>query len=160
MHPTKKKWRMQRIIIALVVFGSAVNASVASNESEVMAPVHQFVDSFNKGNVSTAPAGCSDVTSIIDDFPPFGWRGADACSKWMETYKTFAAANGIADMVITLGDPKHMDIVGDRAYVVVPADYTLKKAGKVVKKADSMLTIALQRGASGWRITAWAWTDG
>jgi hypothetical protein len=151
---------MQKIIIALVVFGSATASSVASNESEVLAPVHQFVDSFNKGDVTTAPAGCSDVTSIIDDFPPFGWQGAGACAKWMDSYKTFAAANGIADMVITLENPKHVDIVDDRAYVVVPANYTLKKAGKIVKKTGSILTIALLKGASGWHITAWAWADG
>ena len=151
---------MQRILIALLVFGSAVEASVASNESEAMAPVHQFVNTFNKGDATSAPAGCSDVTSIIDDFPPFGWHGTDACAKWMDSYKAFAAANGIADMVITLGNPRHIDIVEDRAYVVVPANYTLKKAGKIVKKRGSILTVALLRGASGWHITAWAWADG
>jgi hypothetical protein len=35
-----------------------------------MDPVHQFVESFNKGDATTAKAGCADVTSIIDDFPP------------------------------------------------------------------------------------------
>jgi hypothetical protein len=151
---------MHKLVIALVVFGSTTAASVASNEPEVLAPIQQFIDSFNKGDVTTAPAGCSDVTSIIDDFPPFGWQGADACAKWMASYKSFAAANGIAEMVITLQSPKHIDIVGDRAYVVVPANYTLKKAGKIVKATGSILTIVLLKGASGWRITAWAWADG
>src|SRR6516165_1685427 len=151
---------MQKTIIALVLFGSATAASVASNESEVLAPVHQFAESFNKGDVTAAPAGCSDVISIIDDFPPFGWQGTDACAKWMDSFKAFAAANGITDMVITLENPTHVDIVDDRAYVVVPANYTLKKAGKIVKKTGSILTIVLLKGASGWHLTAWAWADG
>jgi hypothetical protein len=85
---------MQKIIIALVMFGAAIEVLPASNESEVMAPIRQFVDSFNNGDATTTPAGCSNVTAIIDDFSPFGWHGADACAKWMESYKAFAAANG------------------------------------------------------------------
>jgi hypothetical protein len=27
----------------------------------------------------------------------------------------------------------------------------------VVKENGSILTVALQKGAAGWRITAWAW---
>ena len=29
-------------------------------------------------------------------------------------------------MIITLGSPRHVDVAADRAYVVVPASYTIK----------------------------------
>ena len=48
-------------------------------------------------------------------------------------------------------------ITADRAYVVVPANYTFKKNGKLVKETGSMFTFALQKGEAGWRITGWAW---
>jgi hypothetical protein len=59
--------------------------------------------------------------------------------------------------MVTIGQPRHIDITADRAYVVVPANYTFKKKGKLVKETGSILTLALQRGEAGWRITAWAW---
>ena len=65
--------------------------------------------------------------------------------------------NGISDGVVTLHKPRHTDITADRAYVVVPSDYTFKKNGKVVKETGSMFTFALQKGATGWRITGWSW---
>ncbi|MGB8340985.1 MAG: hypothetical protein WCE51_05305, partial [Chthoniobacterales bacterium] len=38
-----------------------------------------------------------------------------------------AKKRGITDGIVTLHEPRHIDIAGDRAYVVVPADYTFKK---------------------------------
>ena len=98
------------------------------------APVHQFVESFNNGDVSTNAAGCANVTSLIDDFPPHEWYGAGACSRWMRDYNADAKKSGLSAMVITLGTPRHIDITADRAYVVVPVYYTNKRHGKEAKK--------------------------
>ena len=149
---------MNRMLIALVMAVAAAGPSLASEESDVMVPVHQFVDSFNKGDTKTAAAACADQTSIIDEFPPQEWHGAGACSTWMNDFDADAKKNGITDGMVTLSKPRHIDISGDRAYVVVPANYTYKKKGKPAKEIGSMLTIALQKGATGWRMTGWAWT--
>jgi hypothetical protein len=123
-----------------------------------MVPVHQFVDGFNKGDVQSALAACADQTSIIDEIPPHEWHGAGACSSWAGDFDADAKKNGITDGIVTIGNPRRVDITADRAYVVVPANYTFKQKGKVVKETGSMLTLALQKGAAGWRITGWAWT--
>jgi ketosteroid isomerase-like protein len=54
--------------------------------------------------------------------------------------------------------PRHVDVTGDRAYVVVLANYTFKQKGKLVKETGSLLTIALQKSGGGWRIIEWAWS--
>jgi hypothetical protein len=113
-----------------------------------------------KGDATTVTEGCSSVTSIIDDFPPHEWHGPGACPKWMESYRVFTKEHGLADMVITLGHPRHIDIAADRAYVVVPANYTIKNHGKLVRKTNSMVTFALEKSANVWRIIGWAWADG
>jgi hypothetical protein len=90
-----------------------------------MAPVHQWVDGINKGDMKAATAACADQTSIIDDFRPHEW---------------------------------HIDITADRAYVVVPATYSYKEKGTLVKEPGSIWTLALKKDEAGWRITGWAWT--
>jgi hypothetical protein len=147
------------MLIALAVSFLGPGTSVASESADVMVPVHQLFDSFNRGDATTSAAGCADVESIIDDFPPHEWHGAGACAKWMNGYKAYAKENGIADMIITLSNPRHIDITGDLAYVVVSANYTLRQQGKVVSKANSILTFALRRSSTGWRIIGWAWAD-
>jgi len=148
---------MHRMLVALAVIALAAGSPAASQETDVMVTVNQFVDGFNKGDTKAALAACADQTSIIDEFPPYEWHGAGGCQKWMNDYDSDAKKNGITDGVVTLSKPRHVDVTGDRAYVVIPSNYTFKKKGTQVEESGSMLTFALQKGAAGWRITGWAW---
>ena len=60
--------------------------------------------------------------------------------------------------MVKLAKPKHVDVSGDHGYVVVPANYNYKQDGRTVAENGSLLTVALQKGADGWRITAWTWS--
>jgi len=148
---------MRRTSIALAVAALAVLPTAASAQTDVMVPVRQFVDAFNKGDSTTAAATCADQVSIIDEFPPHEWHGAGGCMTWMHAYNVDAEKNGITDGIVTLGTPSHIDLSTDRAYVVVPANYIFKKKGKPVREIGSILTLALRKGSTGWRITGWAW---
>lgn len=149
---------MQKIATALVVAVFSTGPALAADKDDVMVPVRQFVDGFNKGDAKTALAACAEQTSIIDEIPPHEWHGAGACSAWANDFDADAKKNGITDGVVTLGKPRHVDVSGDHAYVVVPANYSFKQKGKPAKETGSTLTIALQKGANGWRMTAWTWT--
>ncbi len=147
---------MHEIFVALVV-AILAQGPTAAEKAAVMVPVRQFADAFNKGDTKTAAAACADQTSILDEFPPHEWHGAGACLQWMNDYDADARKNGITDGFVTLGTPRHLDISADRAYVVIPSDYAFKLKGKAVKETGSMFTVALHKGAAGWRITGWAW---
>ncbi len=148
MHPL-------RGAIALMIVSTAPLAAQAN--TAVLTPVHQFVDAFNAGDAKTAAATCATQTSIIDEFPPHEWHGTGACAVWMRDYDANAAKEGIAGGVVTLGAPTHVDVSGDRAYIVIPSDYTFTQRGKPMKETGSMFTFALRRTAAGWRITGWSW---
>lgn len=147
-----------KILYALTVVVLATLPMAATEKTDAMAAVRQFVDSFNKGDVKAAAAICADETSIIDEFPPHEWHGAGACAQWMNDYDADAKKNGITDGIVTLSAPRHIDVTADRAYVVVPANYTFKEKAKPVQEIGSLLTVSLQKGAGGWRITGWAWS--
>jgi hypothetical protein len=134
--------------------------AAASEKTDVMATLHQFLDGANKGDMKSALAVCAAPSSIIDEFPPYAWQGATACADWATDFDSDNKKNGITEGVVATGTPKHVDITGDRAYVVVPATFSFKKNGKRTTESGSTLTVALQKVAEGWRITAWAWTKG
>jgi ketosteroid isomerase-like protein len=149
---------MYKIFVAIAVSVLTAGPVAAFDDNrDVMTVVRQFVDGFNKGEVKTAVAACSEQTSIIDEFPPHEWHGAGACLNWANDYDADARKNGITDGVVTLRSPRHIDITGDRAYVVVPVNYTFKKKGALIKEVGSTFTIALQKEKDAWRITGWAW---
>ncbi|MDE3134994.1 MAG: nuclear transport factor 2 family protein [Acidobacteriota bacterium] len=149
---------MYRILIALVAVTLVSAPAAASEKTDVMATVRQFVMAFNQGDAKTAAAACAAEAYIIDEFPPHEWHGEGACAKWMNDYDADARKNGITDGSVTLGTPLHVDVTADRAYLVVPANYTFNQKGKRVRETGSTLTVVLQKMGAGWRIIAWAWT--
>jgi|SRR5580704_10619483 hypothetical protein len=151
---------MYKLLIALSAAALAPFLAAQTSGTErtaVLAPVHQFIDGLNKGDAKMATAACADETSILDDFPPHEWHGTGACTKWLSDFDADAKKSGITDFVVTLGKPSHVDITGDRAYVVVPANYTLTQKGKQVSEVGSIMTLTLKKSSSGWRINGWSW---
>ena len=151
---------MLRALLAVMLLTLLYIPAAAQDKDKgaVTTTVQHFVDSFNKGDTATAKAVCADQTAIIDEFPPYQWNGTGACAKWMADYDTDAKKNSITDGVVNLGTPRHVDVAGNRAYVVVPADYAYKEKGKPVKETASTLTIVLTKSGTGWRISAWTWS--
>lgn len=151
---------MQKVTIAFVLMLMAAGLAVAAEnpeQSAVMKTVNQFVGGFNKADSKAMLVTCAHQASIIDDFAPHTWQ---SCSAWWNDYNSWAKKDGAADGIVTLGDPKHVDITGDRAYVVVPATFAYKQNGKPMKQDGAMWTLVLQKSTAGWRITAWTWTMG
>jgi hypothetical protein len=138
----------------------AVPPAKASEKTNVIATVEQYMGSINKGDKDAMIAVCAAQASIIDDFPPHAWQGATACADWWNDNEAFGKKNGITDENIALREPRHTEITGDRAYVVVPTTYTYKQHGKPVTETGAVWTIALQKVPAGWRITGWAWAEG
>ena len=148
---------MNGIAIGLLAAALAAGPAIAAEKDDVMLPIRQFVDGFNKGDVKSAVAACAEQTSIIDEFPPYEWHGAGGCAAWMRDYDSYATKQGISNGHVTLGSPKHVDIAGDRAYVVIPSSYVFKRDGKMLEEKGSFFTFALRKEAGGWRIASWSW---
>ena len=150
---------MKKIIMALAMAALTAGPAAATDKSDVMSVIHQWVDGFNKGDAKSASAACADQTSIIDDFPPHEWHGSGACAKWFSEFQAATKAEEGTDYVCTLGKARHLEVTADHAYVVIPAGLAYNKKGAAVKET-STITMSLQKGPSGWRITGWSWADG
>jgi ketosteroid isomerase-like protein len=149
---------MHRIFSLLVVAVLAAAPAVATDKSDVMSVIHQWVDAFNKGDAKSATAACADQTSIIDDFPPHEWHGTGACAKWFSDFQVFAKVGGMTETVVTVGKPTHVEVTADVAYVVAPTTISFSQKDKPVKDLG-IITLSLKKSAPGWRITGWAWAD-
>jgi ketosteroid isomerase-like protein len=145
------------MLAAVFLVGVSYAQTSESAQNAVMASVHRFVDGFNKGDTKTIKASCADETSILDEFPPHEWHGAGACLRWVNDYDSDAKKNGITDGIVTLNSPSHLDVTGDYAYVVIPANYAFKQRGMPVSETGSIITLTLHKSQGSWRITGWSW---
>ena len=144
---------------ALLSLLISAGARVHAQDPQVMAPIKQFIDAFNKGDMATAAAThTTDADlAIIDEVPPFAWRGAQAFKAWGAALDADSKKRGITESAVTISAPTRTEIDGDQAYVVVPAVYTFKEKG-VAMKESAHITVVLKKGAKGWLIHGWTWT--
>ena len=124
---------MYRLLTALVMAVFVVGPAASSEQTDVMAVVHQWMDALDKGDLKSFVALCAEQTSIRDDIPPHEWHGPGACSKWWSDYDAFAKTNEITDGLVILGKPLQFYVTGDHAYVVTRDDFTYKMKGKPMK---------------------------
>ncbi len=139
-------------LIALIWTSDAVAA-----DSQVVAPIHQFIDGFNKGDMKAAAASHVADVVIIDEPAPHLWRGTGAFQAWLDDLTKDSAKRGRSDEAVALEEATREEVDGDRAYVVVPATYIFKEKG-VAMREPAQMTFVLQKIGAEWKISAWTWT--
>jgi hypothetical protein len=97
---------------------------------------------------------------ILDGMSPHVWQGPRAAEDWWTDVLSEGEHLGASGYRIALGEPRHVDVTGDYAYVVVPATMTFQVRGQPRTQTGSLYTVALRRIESDWRLTAWAWAKG
>ncbi len=149
-----------RRALLIIAFACVVPSTVLGETTEPMAAVRQYIDVFNKGDAEAMAATCAVPASILDGMAPHVGQGPTACKDWYRDALITREREGATDYFVTLGEPRHVDVSGDRGYVVVPATMTFKIHDRQMTQSGSTFTVALQKLPAGWRITAWAWAKG
>ena len=141
----------------IVLLSISATAGAAAPDPQVVAPIRQFIDSFNKGDTKAAAATHtpSGVT-IIDEIAPFVWAGPGAFDAWSKALAAFDQKEGNSDGAVALGEPTSVYVSGDRGYVVAPVIYTFKTKD-VAMRETAQIVVALQKGTGGWKIASWTW---
>jgi hypothetical protein len=132
-------------------------AAAIAADAQLMAPVHQFIDSFNKGDLKAAEAAHAPSVTIIDEMAPHIWTGEGGFKDWASAVMADATKRGDTDQALTVSDPVREEASGEHAYLIVPAVYAFKEKGRAMRE-EAQMTFALQKGASGWKIAGWTWT--
>jgi hypothetical protein len=125
-----------------------------------MAAVRQYINSFNKGDIAAMGAACDSPMSILDGMAPHVWHGPTASQDWYRDVLKEGAHQGASGYFVELGEPWHVAVTGDRAYVAVPATMAATLKGKRVKQSGSVFGVALRQVGSNWRLRSWAWAKG
>jgi len=147
------------VVLAVVAILAAPQVCAASDSTDAMATVTKAMMAFNHGDLKGFAALCTSPASIIDDFPPHTWSGANACNGWAAAYAAANKTSDISNATVVLGTPWHVSVTGNRAYVVVPASLHYNMKGKPVKESGSVFTVVLTKTAKGWLMSAWSWAQ-
>ncbi|MEJ0028321.1 MAG: nuclear transport factor 2 family protein [Rhizomicrobium sp.] len=147
-------------MIRAMIFAAALLAAApaaASDQGDLAAAVNAYNDTLNKNDFPGAAAFYTASPSIVDEFSPHVWSGADAFAQWGADYGVYAKAEQMTEPFMVLAKPTHVLVEGDRGYAVFPANFTFKRAGKPVRE-PGIMTFAMQKIDGKWKIAGWSWT--
>jgi ketosteroid isomerase-like protein len=149
-----------RKLLLVFAFALISTAEVRAQMNDPMAAVNAYIAAFNKGDAKAMAATCANPMSILDGMAPHVWHGPTACEDWYRDVLIEGEHLDAVGYAVTLGKPRHVNITGDAAYVVVPTTMTFKLKGKQITQTGAVWTLALRKVDDGWRIAAWAWAKG
>src|SRR3954451_15333856 len=109
--------------------------------TDPMTTVRHYINGFIRGDSDAMAAVFVDPGWILDGIAPHVWHGPTATQDWYRAMLVEAEHLGASGFVFTLGEPRHVDVAGDSAYVVVPASMTFKVGGKQVTQSGATLTM-------------------
>src|SRR5205823_6324508 len=108
------------ILSMVLIACAATAASAEAAESPLMGPARQYIDAFNAGNATSASGAFADDAIIVDEVPPYLWRGPDAVRAWAADVAKGSAAYGAGKQRATLGTPTWADMQAEAGYLAVP----------------------------------------
>ena len=147
---------MQKLILIFAVAMLGGGWASASDKTDAVAVVNQWTDNFNKGDLKAAVALCAADASIIDDLAPFHWRGPGA-SQVVGGVRRLRQGSGNNGRNGYAGSFQRSTSVGT-APIRCASNLRRYSKGKPIK-VTARVTMALQKGSSGWQIVAWSWSD-
>lgn len=149
---------MKKAIVVLLMSLVGVSAIRATAQTEVTAPIRQFIDAFNRGDTKAAFATyAAGSILIVDEFAPHRWIGPHAPQEWIADYDKHAQATGVTDGRVTYGKPTRTEIEGDLAYVIMPTVYLYNEHGKPLVE-EGQITVVLHKEKGAWKMSSWTWS--
>ncbi|OBH00159.1 hypothetical protein A5698_09175 [Mycobacterium sp. E136] len=128
--------------------------------SDPLVAVSRYVEAFNRGDIAGMESMFDSEGVILDGMAPHVWLGPSATQTWYRDVLIEGEHQGASGYAVTLGEPRHHAVTGDRAYLAMPATMTISLKGTTVTQTGAFFTAALRRVGNDWRITAWSWTKG
>ena len=149
---------MRYLSVAIVGLCLVSSAHAQAVDPQLTAPITKFIDAFNKGDMTGAAAThLSDPDLVIvDEVPPFAWRGPQAFASWAAALQAVSKKLGLTNQKVTPSPATRAEVDGNDAYVVVPAVYSFTEKG-VTKRENAHMTFVLKKGSTGWLIHGWTW---
>jgi ketosteroid isomerase-like protein len=143
--------------IFLALAGVLITCVASANDkSEILGLIAKWNDLSNRGDEQGMAATCTKEATVVDDLPPYEWRGPGACENWQKSADEFVKKESMTDIVGGIGNPTHVLISGDQAYVVIPATFAYTQGGKKFTEY-AVATFTLKKKESTWLITSWVW---
>jgi ketosteroid isomerase-like protein len=143
-------------LILMALSSSSGWAAQRAAPAGVLAPIYAVLSAAQSGDLKRVREQYAPSITIMDEFAPFMWSGANALTAYFASYGRMAKETKMTDSKVSARQPKFAYVAGTRAYVLVPITVTAKVGGKPYTETGS-LAFTLQETHAGWKIATQTW---
>ena len=156
--------RLVALLLAVAVCapaaaGAAQHVANAREKAALMKPVARLIHALNTGDAKELRPFYTAQTTIVDEFAPYEWTGADAVDRYFADFGKVVTALEITDMNIRSSAPSYVYVDGPRAYLTFPVSFSGKFKGKPYSESGTF-TLSLRNSGGEWKIAAQSWAKG
>ncbi len=124
-------------------------------DAEMMAPVTRIARFIGSGGASSVSGAFADTgVTIIENFPPFVFAGADAVEAWSRGMR--AHLSGLSDLRHVFGPAHNFSRAGDDAFFSLPTTWHGVANGQAFSE-DGGWAFVLRREHGEWRVAGYGW---
>jgi hypothetical protein len=135
---------------------AAEPAPTATPDPAVLALPGKMVTALIADDAATLRAACAANATVVDEFSPYLWSGADACVRWAAGFKAFAKQIKLTNVKGTVAPKPFTDVSGARTYLVARVTFAGLMDGKPISEQGTWTFVVVKTGAAQ-KITALAW---
>lgn len=147
---------VRRLVTLLAVCAFMVAAAPRSPSAAMMRPINAALAAVNTANAQGLSGTYTSNATIVDEFPPFVWGGANAGSRWISDFNTSNASAHLTSAHGMLQRYTSFQTTRDHAYLALPVRFTGKINGKPFVE-QGIWSFALTRSGGSWLITSQSW---
>lgn len=138
---------------------SAADAKPPAPSAAMMAPVQRLVDFMTK----LPPGEHTDAfvqhgLTIVENFPPYLFRGAGAAADWERGFRKHASDDDYTELAVQFEPARDFSVTGNRAYFCLPTKWTGRTHGRPFEEHGAWAFV-VERGADGWHVLGYGWGE-
>jgi hypothetical protein len=150
------RWTL--LMLLSFVFGAPTARADDGPDAAMMAPVTSLASFMAHVDGAARPLVFVDGgLVIIENFPPYIFRGKGAAARWDAAYRRHVANCNLEDLKVTFGKAHDFDHSGNRIYFVLPTHWQGKCPKDQPFEESGAWSFVLVKSSGQWRITGYAW---
>jgi hypothetical protein len=146
------------VLLAMPCMTAATAETTEQEKGQVLAVLQAVAEEWSNTQAMPSTSHFEAALTVVDNTPPYLFQGPEAVQSWLRAYReTQSPAATKAKTSLHFLEPRTIEIEGARAYIAVPAEWTVTLDGRS-DVSHGVVTATLNRSSQGWRIAAWIWT--
>lgn len=147
---------LRKLVLLVLTCALMLGAAPARPSTAMMRPINAAIAAVDHSSAAGLTGMYASNATIVDEFSPYSWRGAQAARGWISSFVDFSRATRLTSPHGDMQPIQTFDTSAGKAYIAVPVRFTGRLNGKPFVETG-ILAFTLSRSGANWIIDTQSW---